>query len=190
MWLLYCVLHSLLAASSVKSFFEKISGNFFRYYRLAYSIFATVSLAFLLYFQYSFNSFLLINSFFIKIVVLLVLVLPGCIIMAVSILKYFVLLSGVRTLYEAKPALELKRNGIHKYVRHPLYSGTLLFIWGLFFIFPMLNNLIAVMIITAYVLIGLSFEEKKLLKEFGSSYSNYISEVPMLLPNFKRVKAK
>lgn len=110
--------------------------------------------------------------------------------MMISIFKYFVLLSGVKTLYEVHPAPELKKDGIHRYVRHPLYSGTLLFIWGLFFVFPMLNNLIAVIMITAYVLVGISFEEKKLLREFGSSYSDYIAEVPMLIPNFKWTKTK
>src|ERR1035437_2074548 len=49
-WIIYCFLHSVLAASKVKLFFEKISGRFFRYYRLAYSILATITLVFILYF--------------------------------------------------------------------------------------------------------------------------------------------
>lgn len=106
----------------------------------------------------------------------------------ISILKYFKFLSGVRTLYQAKPSTELQREGIHNYVRHPLYLGTLLFIWGLFLIFPMLNNLIAVVVITGYVLIGTRLEEKKLLIEFGNSYADYISRVPGLFPGFKRLK--
>ena len=110
--------------------------------------------------------------------------------MMISILKYFKLLSGVRTLYQVKPSTELRQEGIHNYVRHPLYLGTLLFIWGLFFIFPMLNNLIAVIIITGYTLIGIRLEEKKLLIEFGNLYAGYISRVPMLIPRFKRVKHK
>lgn len=106
----------------------------------------------------------------------------------ISIVKYFKLLSGIRTLYEAKPPKELKREGIHNYVRHPLYLGTLLFVWGLFFIFPMLNNLIAVSIITGYVLIGIRLEEKKLLIEFGNLYVDYIFQVPMLVPYFKGLR--
>lgn len=95
------------------------------------------------------------------------------------------LLSGIRSLFRATPPAELKVEGIHRFVRHPLYSGTILFVWGLFFIFPMLNNLIAVILLTLYVLIGISFEEKKLIKEFGKKYESYIAEVPMLIPNFK-----
>ncbi len=114
----------------------------------------------------------------------MLLVLPGLIIMFISIKKYFLLLSGIRSLYEAAPPAELKVEGIHRFVRHPLYSGTILFVWGLFFIFPMLNNLIAVVLLTAYVLIGIRFEEKKLLQEFGKRYYDYMKRVPMLIPNF------
>lgn len=106
--------------------------------------------------------------------------------MLISILKYFKLLSGVRSLYQAKPCGGLKLEGIHKYVRHPLYLGTLLFIWGMFFIFPMLNNVIAFVIITVYVLIAIRFEEKKLLAEFGDLYADYITRVPALAPDFRK----
>jgi len=102
--------------------------------------------------------------------------------MSASIFKYFKLLSGIRSIYLATPPAELKLDGIHKYVRHPLYLGTLLFVWGLFFIFPFLNNLIAVVAITIYVLVGIKFEEKKLVKEFGNDYAEYIKNVPGLFP--------
>lgn len=176
----------MLAAPTVKLFFKKISEKFFRYYRLAYSIFASVTLIFIVNFQYSFASSVIINSVFIKYASSVILVFPGIVVMMISIFKYFKLLSGVSTLYQAKPPAALKLEGIHKYVRHPLYLGTLLFIWGLFFIFPMLNNLIALIIITGYILIGIRFEEKKLLIEFGNSYADYISRVPMLVPGLKR----
>jgi protein-S-isoprenylcysteine O-methyltransferase Ste14 len=94
-------------------------------------------------------------------------------------------LSGVRSLFVPTPASELKINGIHRFVRHPLYSGTILFVTGLFFLFPTLNNLIAVVLLILYVLTGIVFEEKKLLKEFGKKYEEYMANVPMLLPHFK-----
>lgn len=180
--MIYFILHSVLASSQVKLFIKKISSKFFRYYRLAYTLFAAVTLIFILWFQYSFESPVLINSLFLKYFSLVLLVIPGAAIMSVSIFKYFKLLSGIRSVYQATPPVELKLGGIHKYVRHPLYLGTLLCIWGLFFIFPLLNNLIAVTAITIYVLIGIQFEEKKLLKEFGNVYEEYIKKVPALIP--------
>ena len=184
-WIIYYALHSVLAATSVKLFFEKKIGRYFRYYRLAYSVFATIGLGALLFYQYSFESPLLIDIAVLKYVAFIMLLLPGAVIMLIAIKKYFLLLSGVRSIFQATPPAELKVEGIHRFVRHPLYSGTILFVWGLFFISPMLNNLIAVILLTAYVLIGITFEEKKLVKEFGKKYQEYIGEVPMLIPDFE-----
>ena len=187
LWSCYCVLHSILAAAKWKSFLKKNTGKAFRYYRISYSIFSTVTLIGILYYQYSFVSPLLFNIPAIKYFSLLCLILPGLLIMAISIFKYFRLLSGIRSLYQPKPSAYLKQGGIHKHVRHPLYLGTILFIWGLFCVFPMLNNLIAVVIITAYTLIGIQFEEKKLVKEFGNAYMDYIKTVPAIIPAFNRI---
>ena len=98
------------------------------------------------------------------------------------------LLSGIRSIYQPVPVSELKIDGIHRYMRHPLYSGTILFVCGLFFIFPYLNNFIAVALLILYVLIGIYFEEKKLIREFGPQYQDYILKVPMLVPRFKSKK--
>gem|GEM_PF-140962 len=187
-WIIYYTVHSILAATSVKVFFKKRSGKYFRYYRLVYSIFVTVTLLWLLCYQYSFQSPVLIKPKILKYFSFLLLVLPGILIMLISIKKYFLLLSGVRSILTPTPAVELKVDGIHRYIRHPLYSGTILFVWRLFFIFPFLNNLIAVILLMLYVLIGISFEEKKLIKEFGEKYHEYIFNVPKLLPDLKNKK--
>lgn len=188
-WIAYYFLHSLLAATSVKDWFRNKMGKYFRYYRLSYTIFATITLLALLAYQYSFFSPELFHSTALKYISLILLVLPGLVIMAISVGKYFLLLSGIRSLYSSVATPELKVNGIHRYVRHPLYSGTILFVAGLFFIFPTLNNLIAVVLLIAYVLVGLIFEERKLVKEFGKSYVEYRSKVPKLIPSFRGRKA-
>ena len=115
---------------------------------------------------------------------------PGLIIMGISLLSYYRLFGGINPLYIASKTASLDIHGIHKYVRHPLYSGTLLFIWGLFFIFPFLNNLIAVVIITVYVVIGIKYEEKKLIETFAEVYISYMKEVPSLVPWTKKSKKK
>ena len=103
--------------------------------------------------------------------------------MGVSLKKYFVLLSGIRAVYQKAPVHELKISGIHRYVRHPLYTGTIMVVWGFYFLFPYLNNLIAVILLTLYVLIGLRFEERKLIAEFGALYLDYKKMVPSLIPD-------
>ena len=100
------------------------------------------------------------------------------------------MLSGIRAVYEKAPVHELKINGIHRFVRHPLYTGTILVVWGFFFVFPYLNNLIAVVLLTLYVIVGIRFEEKKLIAEFGEQYNHYMKKVPSLFPNIMGRKAE
>ncbi len=100
--------------------------------------------------------------------------------------KYFYELSGIQAL-ENKPieVPTLQQKGLHKYVRHPLYFGTLLFVGGLFLLLPLLSNLIAAIVITVYVLIGIQLEEKKLFLEYGEEYRKYSERVPKLIPKIK-----
>ena len=111
----------------------------------------------------------------------------GVAIMTVCIKKYFSNLSGLRTFFidEVKTGNRLIITGIHRYVRHPLYTGTFLFILGLFILMPLTSLLISNFIITIYTLIGIRFEEEKLIKEFGLPYVEYQKRVPKLIPTFK-----
>ncbi len=182
LWAAYYVLHSLLADTSVKMFFKE-KFHLIRYYRLSYTILVSMLLGLILLFQYSIESPLLWNIPLLKIPASLLLILPGSIIGFISIKKYFILLSGIRAVYEKAPAHELKINGIHRFVRHPLYTGTIMVVWGFFIVFPYLNNLIAVVLLTLYVIVGIRFEEKKLIAEFGVQYIDYMKGVPPLIPN-------
>ena len=106
--------------------------------------------------------------------------------MIACIRKYFYELSGIQALEVKEPVIHLQQEGIHGVVRHPLYFGTLLFVWGSFLIFPTLANLIACVVIHGYVLIGIKWEEKKLLLEFGDEYRSYALKVPGLIPRIRR----
>jgi protein-S-isoprenylcysteine O-methyltransferase Ste14 len=78
----------------------------------------------------------------------------------------------------------LVTDGLYLYVRHPLYSAGLVFIWLL----PIMTwNLLALNIgLTLYIIIGAYFEERKLLQEFGDAYAEYRQHTPMLIPHFRR----
>lgn len=181
LWTLYYILHSVLAATFVKNFCKE---KFYldRFYRLTYTITVTILLVFILWYQYSFQSQRLWNIPLLRLPAIILFILPGFAISLISLKKYFLLLSGIRSVFQNAPVHELKLNGIHRIVRHPLYSGTILVVWGFFLLFPYLNNFIAVILLTLYVLVGLRFEEKKLIAEFGSQYLDYIKSVPALVP--------
>lgn len=70
--------------------------------------------------------------------------------------------------------------GLYRWVRHPLYTAGLLFIW----LMPVMTiNLLALNVgLTIYLIIGAIFEERKLVREFGEEYLQYRKVTPMLIP--------
>lgn len=161
-------------------------GKQFRFYRLYYIMFAILGLVAIIIYPLTFSSYQLFAITKATIIVGVIVAMIGLTIMGISILKYFMQISGLKELIEERtgntPTNELMITGIHKFVRHPLYTGTFIFIWGLLIIFPYTSVLIIDIIITVYTLIGLQFEEKKLEKEFGNDYKLYKKKVPMLIP--------
>jgi protein-S-isoprenylcysteine O-methyltransferase Ste14 len=45
-------------------------------------------------------------------------------------------------------------------------------------------------VFSVYIIVGAWFEERKLLRDFGSAYAEYKSKTPMLIPNFINRKSK
>jgi protein-S-isoprenylcysteine O-methyltransferase Ste14 len=79
---------------------------------------------------------------------------------------------------------ELVTRGLYRYVRHPLYTAGLAFLW----LSPAMswNGLAFSLGLSAYLVIGAYFEERKLLREYGQAYADYRRRTPMLIP-FLRV---
>jgi protein-S-isoprenylcysteine O-methyltransferase Ste14 len=74
-------------------------------------------------------------------------------------------------------------NGLYRWVRHPLYTAGLIFIW----LMPVMScNLLALNIgLTLYICVGAIFEERKLQQEFGDRYSQYKAHTPMFIPGLR-----
>jgi len=181
-WSMFGLLHSVMASSSCKSFFRRLLGAYDKYYRLFYSLFALLSLGIVVILQFSIKSFYLASFPLLKYVVGLTTGVPGVVLMIVCVRKYFFQLSGVKAFFEKDGGDRLESGGVHAYVRHPLYLGTLLTLWSVFLFFPLLSNLLACMAITVYTLIGIRLEERKLLDVFGERYALYRRQTPMLIP--------
>ena len=73
----------------------------------------------------------------------------------------------------------LATRGLHRYVRHPLYSALFLCLWGLADD-PL--SLATAIWGSLYTLIGTYFEERKLLALYGQAYADYRSQVPAFFP--------
>ncbi len=91
---------------------------------------------------------------------------------------------------QKKPYTPLKFRiiGFYKYVRHPLYTGMLLGMW----VTPIMSytHLALALAITVYVLVGVTLEEKDLVKYHPKEYKRYQATTSMLIPFTKELFRK
>lgn len=185
-WIVYGAIHSIFASTSVKKKMKATMGNAYISYRFWYSILAFLFLLMIVIYQITLPTFNLYQGNFYTNITGSLIAGGGFYIMAICIRNYFNKLSGIEWLTKNEDTVaigtELVMKGIHKKVRHPLYLGTFLFIWGLLVIYPTGTMLVCDIVITLYTLIGIRFEERKLLVQFGEQYARYMRDVPMIVP--------
>jgi len=178
-WAFYFFTHSLFAGSRFKNFVSKKMGNAYRYYRLIYVTFSILGLLLLLFW----NATIEMPNFFdnngIARYLSLMFVAFGVIVIKIAFRAYS-LSSFVGLSKEDDKTLTT--TGILGSIRHPIYSGTILVAVGFWLFSPNLPTLISVLCILVYIPIGIVFEERKLVEQFGDQYLTYRSRVPALFP--------
>ncbi len=181
-WAGYFFLHSIMATKWVKELGYK-SGFTPRGYRLFYSVLSSILLFGLLLLNgLTEGPWLFPQHVFLK--------YAGLFFATAGL---FVLRAAFK-IYSAPAFLGLKpessvlrREGILTYIRHPIYSATILISIGFVFFDPRLATLVSMMCVWAYLPIGIWLEENKLIREFGDAYRKYRREVPSVIPNlFKK----
>jgi len=182
---LWGVVHSLLASLRFKSFLlRSLGAGFMKFYRLLYNIIAVISIVPVLYLMISLPTKSLYQVPAPWSTLMLAAQAISALFLFVAVIQIDILsFTGLRQLIEEEKTGGLVTSGLYRSVRHPLYTFSLLILW----LVPSmsLNSFIIYVVLTVYVLIGIFFEERKLLREFGGAYEQYRSVTPMLIPALK-----
>jgi protein-S-isoprenylcysteine O-methyltransferase Ste14 len=182
--LAYGLVHSILASLTVKAkTHQLISPAADRWYRLGFNFIAVVTLLPILLLPMFLSDKKIYTIPFPWVVLSLTIQLLAVIGVVAAVhqtgMASFLGLQQVFLPRDNTPP-QLVTGGLYRYVRHPIYTTSLIFIWLL----PVLTwNLLGLIIgFTLYFLIGAKFEERKLLREFGDAYAEYRNRTPMLVP--------
>lgn len=107
---------------------------------------------------------------------------PGLILMA---LGEAIAVAGMLTLGSSfsifTEVRELRRDGLYKYIRHPLYTGEILALWGMALSFPCWWRIVGAALFTLFQLSRAKVEERKLERYFPD-YAQYRRETGFVLP--------
>jgi protein-S-isoprenylcysteine O-methyltransferase Ste14 len=184
--ILWGIVHSILASHGFKHIVRNIFGApaFYRLYRLSYNLFALASFLPIMLMLITFPDRMLYSIPSPWVYVLTIMQGLAALVLIAGVMQTgFREFSGLAQLApsygDSKPS-GLVVDGLYAYVRHPLYSAGLFFIW----LSPEMsvNRLALWIVFSIYTVIGAYFEERKLLRDFGSEYADYKARTPMLLP--------
>ena len=183
---LWGVIHSILASHFFKDMVRGMVGKQgMRFYRFGYNVFSVVSFAPILYLMWILPDqpvyqvsapwkYVMFAGQGLAAAFLLIALLQTDTLSFIGLKQFFV---------EEEDAGQLVTRGLYRVVRHPLYTFSLLFLW----LTPTMsvNSLTLYLGATLYILVGAYFEERKLLRDFGTAYADYKRKTPMLIPGLR-----
>ena len=77
---------------------------------------------------------------------------------------------------------ELITTGIYARMRHPLYTALILGLIGFVLFNPTYTHLVHAVCMLVYLGVVIHFEERRLIARFGENYTKYKQQTPMLFP--------
>jgi methanethiol S-methyltransferase len=179
---LWGLVHSLSASHKAKESARQVLGpRLYRFYRLAYNIFSGISFLPVLAVMFLVPD----RTLYLVPLPWSIFMIGGELLAAAALIIAFRQTDvwdfiGLRQLGESDKSSIMTTSGLYHWIRHPLYSAGLAFIW----LMPLMTvNILTINIaLTAYVFIGATFEERKLRSIFGQEYIDYKAVTPMFIP--------
>lgn len=175
-FLLFALLHSLLAFPRVKERLRRLP-----WYRLAYNLLSLLLLGWMMMAWQSTSVLYLIPG------------IGNLLMQALQLLSLLAMVfclrqTGLSNFFglqrQESSEGELCTDGCYALVRHPLYLLSILF----FLLNPVMTTrwLTLTILGTAYMLLGATLEERRLLLKHGERYARYQRAVPFILPHVRR----
>jgi len=120
----------------------------------------------------------------------IVFTIVGCILMLAGVFCAFWAQSSLGGNWVSGNAVlaghELVREAPYSIIRHPFYFALLLMCLGSSFIFGSLSMIAATVIMALLLSVMAVLEERMLLEEFGTDYTEYQEQVPFIVPPVTR----
>lgn len=186
LWVVWCVIHSALNSDGVIRRTGILTSSVSRFYRIFYNLFAIVSLAVV-------SSLIPHND---EVVLLrwrgplsAIPVLAWAIALFIWYLSFRLL--GSRA-FLGLDAFDKKRvsdkiqplvtHSIFGVIRHPQFLGGLMLLWARDL---KDTDLVTNVVLSVYLIAGSKIEERRLLRQFGNRYRDYMSRVPAFIPRVR-----
>lgn len=178
-WLLFGLIHSILAGATAKKALNSTLGN---RYRLAYNGLAIITFGIAAWIGLSVFADAPDIAWGGRAKVWLGLVgVSGWILLFIAaggydMRRFMGIAQAAQNTSEDEP---LRTDGLHRYVRHPLYSAVfLILIGGVWTHFGIATAIFG----SLYLIIGTWSEERKLVALYGQEYDDYRNKVPAFIP--------
>ncbi len=180
LWLGFGLVHSIMAGDAAKRRLAPVLGG---KYRILYNLFAILHIALVVYGGQALLAEGVAGFAWPPAIetARLATQWTGLAVLIGSLTQYDLgLFGGLTQLRKNRPADEpLHLSGVHRYVRHPLYAGAYLLLWGRI---QDEFGLATAVWGSVYLAIGTHFEERRLLRLHGAAYADYRAAVPALVP--------
>jgi protein-S-isoprenylcysteine O-methyltransferase Ste14 len=195
LWILYCLIHSVLISFAVSCYFKRFLGSGYRFYRMFFNLFSAISLIPLVVYSYSlpFRTMPLFAWSGHWRILQCCLIAVAVALLAGGARHYGILqFLGIQQIRSGTASGtttgggNLDTTGVLGMIRHPWYVAGFILLWA-----KDLNAaaITVNLVLSAYLVIGTQLEERKLVLEFGDDYRRYQDRVSMFLP-LKWIRAR